>query len=125
MKKYTQNQRNIRDLKERYFKKNNPSISSSSQTNDTFDLSRNQLTIDSVVELVDVFPTIADLANISIPICLKKRGKSSLQIEQNILQTEITCSEGITLLPLIKAALKKKVIVIRSEIFSLIFSSNM
>ncbi|XP_017875513.1 iduronate 2-sulfatase [Ceratina calcarata] len=44
-----------------------------------------------LIELVDVFPTIADLANIPIPSCSKRN-------------TEITCSEGSSLVPLIKAA---------------------
>ncbi|CAD1479234.1 unnamed protein product [Heterotrigona itama] len=58
---------------------------------------RTQTFINSIVELVDIFPTIADLANISIPICSNET-------------TQITCSEGITFVPLIRAALKNETI---------------
>ncbi|XP_033186851.1 iduronate 2-sulfatase isoform X2 [Bombus vancouverensis nearcticus] len=65
----------------------------------------NQIFIDSIVELVDIFPTIADLANISIPIC----SNESMQI---------TCSEGITFIPLIRAALKNEVILWKKAAFA-------
>lgn len=71
--------------------KENTSVNNSSK--------RNQIFIDSIVELVDIFPTIADLANISIPIC----STESMQI---------TCSEGITFIPLIRATLKDEVLLI-------------
>lgn len=71
--------------------KENTSVNNSSKGNQIF--------IDSIVELVDIFPTIADLANISIPIC----SSESMQI---------TCSEGITFIPLIRAALKDEVLLI-------------
>ncbi|XP_011860062.1 PREDICTED: iduronate 2-sulfatase [Vollenhovia emeryi] len=64
---------------------------------------------DSIVELVDIFPTIADLAGVPIPICpindtdgdrLHSRGVS---VQKEPLDP---CGEGITLLPLIKSTLK-------------------
>lgn len=57
---------------------------------------KSEIFINSIVELVDIFPTIADLANISIPTCSNKH-------------MQITCSEGISFMPLIRAALKKEV----------------
>ncbi|CAK9833681.1 Iduronate 2-sulfatase [Anthophora retusa] len=68
-----------------------------SEKNDKFNISNNHVIIDSIVELVDIFPTVADLANITIPICSNKNAR-----------IETTCSEGITLMPLITAALKKE-----------------
>ncbi|XP_054008489.1 iduronate 2-sulfatase isoform X1 [Hylaeus anthracinus] len=65
-----------------------------------FDALGKQIIIDSVVELVDLFPTIADLANISIPICSN---------EKNFPRTETICSEGISLVPLVRAALNEEV----------------
>lgn len=67
-----------------------------SKTNVNDSSGRTRTFINSIVELVDIFPTIADLANISIPICSNET-------------TQITCSEGITFVPLIKAALKNEV----------------
>ncbi|CAL7933446.1 unnamed protein product [Xylocopa violacea] len=58
-------------------------------------LKKDGININSIVELIDIFPTIADLANISIPVCTDGN-----------MQT--TCSEGTTLMPLIRAALKKE-----------------
>ncbi|XP_029037438.2 iduronate 2-sulfatase isoform X2 [Osmia bicornis bicornis] len=70
---------------------------------------KNQIIIDSLVELVDVFPTIANLANCSIPICSDENTKKeNMFIEQSNPRVEIVCSEGITLVPLIRAALQKK-----------------
>ncbi|XP_017760628.1 PREDICTED: iduronate 2-sulfatase, partial [Eufriesea mexicana] len=65
---------------------------------------KNQIFINSIVELVDIFPTIADLANISIPVCSNK-------------YIEITCSEGISFMPLIRAALKKESILWKKAAF--------
>lgn len=67
-------------------------------------LEKYPLFINSIVELVDIFPTIADLANISIPICSNET-------------MEITCSEGISFMPLIQAALKKKSILWKEAAF--------
>lgn len=66
----------------------------------------------ALVELVDIFPTIADLAGIPIPICqvdgsdhrLDAKGTFSHRGEPISL-----CSEGISLLPLIKDTLKCQV----------------
>lgn len=69
-----------------------------SQKSDPSNLYENDVIIDSLVELVDIFPTIADLANISIPICSNEN-----------THTQATCSEGISLLPLMKASLKGQV----------------
>lgn len=62
----------------------------------------------AIVELVDIFPTIADLAGVPVPICpinykgLKLNNLTS-QKEPNL------CSEGITLLPLIRSIVKYQV----------------
>ncbi|XP_043514943.1 iduronate 2-sulfatase isoform X1 [Frieseomelitta varia] len=70
---------------------------SKDNTNVNDSSARTQTFINSIVELVDIFPTIADLANISIPICSNET-------------TQITCSEGTTFVPLIRAALKNETI---------------
>lgn len=67
---------------------------------------------DVIVELVDIFPTIADLAGVPIPICQvndtnddRSRSKKNILIQKQI----DPCVEGITLLPLIKNILKCQV----------------
>ncbi|KOC67246.1 Iduronate 2-sulfatase [Habropoda laboriosa] len=77
-----------------------------SRKNDRLNLSNNHIIIDSIVELVDIFPTMADLANITIPVCSNKNA-----------HIETTCSEGITLLPLIRAALKKESLLWKNAAF--------
>jgi len=67
----------------------------------------------AIVELVDIFPTIADLAGIPIPICQINNTDYRLH-SRNIFITNQKesinpCSEGITLLPLIKNVLKCQV----------------
>lgn len=86
-----------------YFKRK---LKRSQQQCNIHNLLKKQIIIDSIVELVDIFPTIADLANISIPICLN---------EKNFLRAETICSEGISLVPLVKAALNEEVIVIKTQ----------
>ncbi|RLU14895.1 hypothetical protein DMN91_012782 [Ooceraea biroi] len=64
---------------------------------------------DAIVELVDIFPTIADLAGIPIPICqVNNTGHQSRSRNAFTYQEEPTdpCSEGISLVPLIKDTLK-------------------
>jgi len=65
---------------------------------------------DAIVELVDIFPTIADLAGIPIPIC--QVNNTNIQSRSSILfrkKMPYLCGEGITLLPLIKSILECQV----------------
>ncbi|XP_031833047.1 iduronate 2-sulfatase [Nomia melanderi] len=79
-------------------------------------LLKKQLTIDSMVELVDIFPTIADLANIPISICLKENGKkNTTQIEEKC--SEVVCSEGVSLMPLIRAATTQELLPWKNAVF--------
>ncbi|XP_015434051.1 PREDICTED: iduronate 2-sulfatase [Dufourea novaeangliae] len=72
-------------------------------------LSTNSVLVHSLVELVDVFPTIADLANIPIPICFDESKKKEIdRMEQDFIHPETTCSEGVSLMPLLQAALKQE-----------------
>lgn len=66
---------------------------------------------DAIVELVDIFPTIADLAGVPIPICQINDTNDDRSRSKNILiRKQIDpCGEGITLLPLIKNTLKCQV----------------
>lgn len=72
--------------------------------------SKNCRATNAVVELVDIFPTIADLAGFPIPVCqtndqrLRSRNISAYRKE-----ALNPCSEGITLLPLIKNTLRCQV----------------
>lgn len=66
----------------------------------------------AVAELVDIFPTIADLAGIPIPICQsndrdhRSRSRNNLTYQKEVSNP---CSEGITLLPLIQNTLRCQV----------------
>lgn len=66
----------------------------------------------AIVELVDIFPTIADLAGIPIPICQVNSTDRQLH-SRNIFTYQKEpidpCSEGITLLPLVKDTLNCQV----------------
>lgn len=67
---------------------------------------------DAIVELVDIFPTIADLAGIPIPICQINDANDDQSRSRNVLVQKETldpCGEGITLLPLIKSTLECQV----------------
>lgn len=67
---------------------------------------------DAIVELVDIFPTIADLAGIPIPICQINDANDDQSRLKDILtqkKTSDPCGEGITLLPLIKSTLECQV----------------
>lgn len=66
----------------------------------------------AIVELVDIFPTIADLAGIPIPICNiedhRINNDHRINSRNNLIHPKEEpnlCSEGITLLPLIKSTL--------------------
>ncbi|KAL6257218.1 hypothetical protein P5V15_012145 [Pogonomyrmex californicus] len=62
----------------------------------------------AIVELVDLFPTIADLADVPIPICQINDMDRRLRSGNILTRKEMSnpCSEGITLLPLIKSTLE-------------------
>jgi hypothetical protein len=62
----------------------------------------------AVVELVDIFPTIADLAGVPMPIC-QINDQRSRNIFAYRKEGPNPCSEGITLLPLIKSTLRCQV----------------
>lgn len=121
-KGYRTNRRNIYALKKRYF--TDFRARSSSHKSDRLNPSRGRIIIDSLVELVDIFPTIADLAKIPIPICLNRETKNGTQIEQDSPQIETICSEGTTLMPLVRAALKGEVTVVENQ-RSIIFHTNL
>ncbi|XP_011702367.1 PREDICTED: iduronate 2-sulfatase isoform X2 [Wasmannia auropunctata] len=61
---------------------------------------------DAIVELVDIFPTIADLAGVPIPICQVNSTYDRSRGTQARKEMPDPCGEGITLLPLIKSILK-------------------
>lgn len=66
----------------------------------------------AIVELVDIFPTIADLAGVPVPICQnddKNHRMRSKNISSSRKVTSNPCSEGITLLPLVKNTLRCQV----------------
>lgn len=64
----------------------------------------------AIVELVDIFPTIADLAGVPIPICQINDTNDDQSHSRNIQKETINpCGEGITLLPLIKSTLECQV----------------
>ncbi|XP_015180495.1 PREDICTED: iduronate 2-sulfatase isoform X2 [Polistes dominula] len=68
---------------------------------------------DAIVELVDIFPTIAELARIPIPIC------SNIENRYNNNKKESSvCTEGVSLLPLIRAVLDNKIISWKKAAFS-------
>ncbi|XP_018359346.1 PREDICTED: iduronate 2-sulfatase isoform X2 [Trachymyrmex cornetzi] len=73
---------------------------------------------DAIVELVDIFPTIADLAGVSIPICQVINTNDHLK--HILIRNEVPnpCSEGITLLPLIKSTLQCQSIPWKKAAFS-------
>lgn len=66
---------------------------------------------DAIVELVDIFPTIADLAGVPIPICQVINNNTNDHLKNILIQNKVPnpCSEGITLLPLIKSTLQCQV----------------
>ncbi|KYQ56276.1 Iduronate 2-sulfatase [Trachymyrmex zeteki] len=73
----------------------------------------------AIVELVDIFPTIADLANVPIPIC-QVINSTNDHLKNILTRNEVPnpCSEGITLLPLIKSTLQCQSIPWKKAAFS-------
>lgn len=66
----------------------------------------------AIVELVDIFPTIADLAGVPVPICQNvdenhRMGSKPISISGK--KASDPCSEGITLLPLVESTLRCQV----------------
>ncbi|XP_018348334.1 PREDICTED: iduronate 2-sulfatase isoform X2 [Trachymyrmex septentrionalis] len=74
---------------------------------------------DAIVELVDIFPTIADLAGVPIPIC-QVINNTNDHLKNILIQNKVPnpCSEGITLLPLIKSTLQCQSIPWKKAAFS-------
>lgn len=73
--------------------------------------SKNCRATNAVVELVDIFPTIADLAGVPIPVCqINDQRLRSRNISAYRKEAPNPCSEGITLLPLIRSTLRCQVI---------------
>ncbi|EGI64264.1 Iduronate 2-sulfatase [Acromyrmex echinatior] len=75
---------------------------------------------DAIVELVDIFPTIADLAGVPIPICQVINNNTNDHLKNILIQNKVPnpCSEGITLLPLIKSTLQCQSIPWKKAAFS-------
>lgn len=63
----------------------------------------------AIVELVDIFPTIADLAGVPIPICQVNSTNDRSTTILTRKEMPNLCGEGITLLPLIKSTLECQV----------------
>lgn len=73
-------------------------------------MQRKHKVTNAIVELVDIFPTIADLASVPIPICQVLDRDHKTRLSNLTYKKEPNlCSEGITLLPLIKSILKCQV----------------
>ncbi|KAL6423024.1 hypothetical protein ACFW04_010480 [Cataglyphis niger] len=63
----------------------------------------------AIVELVDIFPTIADLAGVPVPICQNVNENyrmPSKTITTSRKKASDSCSEGFTLLPLVESTLR-------------------
>ncbi|XP_072755014.1 iduronate 2-sulfatase isoform X2 [Anoplolepis gracilipes] len=63
----------------------------------------------AIVELVDIFPTIADLAGVPVSICQsddENRRMRSKNISTSRKEESDPCSEGISLLPLVESTLR-------------------
>lgn len=63
----------------------------------------------AIVELVDIFPTIADLAGVPVPICQNDEESHRMRSKNISFSRKVTsnpCSEGITLLPLVENTLR-------------------
>ncbi|XP_077277379.1 iduronate 2-sulfatase isoform X3 [Temnothorax americanus] len=77
---------------------------------------------EATVELVDIFPTVADLAGVPIPICQINDTDDNRLHSRNVLisrkKTLDLCGEGITLLPLIKSTLECQTIPWKKAAFS-------
>lgn len=66
----------------------------------------------AIVELVDIFPTIADLAGVPVPTCQNDDENHRMRSKNISILPKIMsnpCSEGITLLPLVKSTLRCQV----------------
>lgn len=62
-------------------------------------LNKNKIIIDNLVELVDLFPTLVDLTGVN---------SSIVRCPKNIPQTKV-CTEGTSLVPVMKSYLKNEV----------------
>ncbi|KAL0102455.1 hypothetical protein PUN28_018015 [Cardiocondyla obscurior] len=92
-----------------------------SMTNSALHLKKQCRFTNAIVELVDIFPTIADLANVPIPICqINDTNHNRSGSKKMFIQKEMSnsCSEGITLLPLIKNTLECQKIPWKKAAFS-------
>lgn len=81
----------------------------------------------AIVELVDIFPTIADLAGVPVPICQNDDQDHRMRSKNTYISPKITsnpCSEGITLLPLVKSTLKCQVRHLFQVFFFLFFNTK-
>ncbi|TGZ50219.1 Uncharacterized protein DBV15_11577 [Temnothorax longispinosus] len=93
-----------------------------STRNSALHLKKHCRVTEATVELVDIFPTVADLAGVPIPICQINDTDDDRSHSRNVLisrkKTLDLCGEGITLLPLIKSTLECQTIPWKKAAFS-------
>ncbi|XP_024877025.1 iduronate 2-sulfatase isoform X2 [Temnothorax curvispinosus] len=93
-----------------------------STRNSALHLKKHCRVTEATVELVDIFPTVADLAGVPIPICQINDTDDDRSHSRNVLisrkKTLDLCGEGITLFPLIKSTLECQTIPWKKAAFS-------
>lgn len=76
---------------------------------------KNYVIATALIELVDISPTIADIANLPLPLC-------DVDEDYDYRTNPVTlCSEGISFLPVVYAAMSGKVKVHRICYYFIIF----
>ncbi|XP_048512115.1 iduronate 2-sulfatase isoform X2 [Athalia rosae] len=85
-------------------------------TQNNSEVARNYIAIDSMIELVDIFPTIADIIGLSIPVCMEN--KNFGYNHSSVPSSSNPCTEGLGFLPLIVEAMSGKSIPWKKGVFS-------
>ncbi|XP_046431983.1 iduronate 2-sulfatase isoform X1 [Neodiprion fabricii] len=73
---------------------------------------------DAMIELVDIFPTIADLTNLPIPLCIDDKDYRHKYKSNSTSMSSNLCSEGVSFLPVIYAIMYEKIIPWKKAVFS-------